>query len=366
MLGILLPLYIFQLALPPGKALLPAFSGIQRSSDISLASSVSVAPLTSQTSPAAPAAQPAATPQEVPSPGTGQPGGSAATTEAEASPKTSTENSKPSSSANFVSGLVQAVNSGNWQDVDKLVALNKASSQPPERGDRKAARAANTQGLAFLGRQEYEAAITAFSDGVKADPSDVEVLNNLGFAYLASNRSTDGIKTLVDLLSATPDRSSAWANLSEGLSQISNENGSLGALRLAVRFSANRDRTTEYLKRISTTHSQPIYRSVAARVLGELSSIPASSVKIDSALAANGNPANQQQGGSATTNSQTELISTFLNDAETALTQLKFDAAKTYVESVRRIDPGNPQAVLMTQRIAERERRYLREETTIK
>lgn len=65
-------------------------------------------------------------------------------------------------------------------------------------------------------------------------------------------------------------------------------------------------------------------------------------------------------------NPQAELAQSFLRDAETAMTQLKFDAAKTYVESARRIDPGNPQAAALMHRIKERELQYLKEETSIK
>lgn len=67
-----------------------------------------------------------------------------------------------------------------------------------------------------------------------------------------------------------------------------------------------------------------------------------------------------------TLNPQAEMAQSFLRDAEAAMNQLKFDAAKTYVESARRIDPGNPQAATLARRIKERELQYLKEETSIK
>lgn len=60
------------------------------------------------------------------------------------------------------------------------------------------------------------------------------------------------------------------------------------------------------------------------------------------------------------------MAKTFLLDAETAMNQFKFDAAKTFVESARRIDPNNPQAAKLSSRIKERELQYLNEETSIK
>ena len=68
----------------------------------------------------------------------------------------------------------------------------------------------------------------------------------------------------------------------------------------------------------------------------------------------------------APANPQHELLQSFLRDAESALSQLKFDAAKTYVESARRVDPNNPQAAALARRIKERELQYLKEETSIK
>ena len=65
-------------------------------------------------------------------------------------------------------------------------------------------------------------------------------------------------------------------------------------------------------------------------------------------------------------NPQSEMAQSFLRDAEAAMGQLKFDAAKTYVESARRIDPGNPQAATLARRIKEGELQYLKEETSIK
>ncbi len=61
-----------------------------------------------------------------------------------------------------------------------------------------------------------------------------------------------------------------------------------------------------------------------------------------------------------------ELASTFLRDAEQALAQRRFDAAKTFVDSARRIDPNSAQAALMLRRIKDQELQYLREETSIK
>jgi hypothetical protein len=68
----------------------------------------------------------------------------------------------------------------------------------------------------------------------------------------------------------------------------------------------------------------------------------------------------------AGTAQRTSMATMFLRDAEQALLQRKFDAAKTYVESARRADPNNPQLDSMMQQIRDRERQMLQEETTIR
>ena len=61
-----------------------------------------------------------------------------------------------------------------------------------------------------------------------------------------------------------------------------------------------------------------------------------------------------------------EMAQAFLRDAERSLLEGKFDAAKTYLESARRVDPGNARIDNLSRRIRERERQVLQTETTIK
>jgi hypothetical protein len=63
--------------------------------------------------------------------------------------------------------------------------------------------------------------------------------------------------------------------------------------------------------------------------------------------------------------SQNEMARQFLSDAESALAQKRFDAARTFAESARRLDPNNPRVRALTRAIQERERQVLQEETTI-
>ncbi|MGF6739726.1 hypothetical protein [Paraburkholderia atlantica] len=56
----------------------------------------------------------------------------------------------------------------------------------------------------------------------------------------------------------------------------------------------------------------------------------------------------------------------FLSDAQTALEQNRFDAAKTYIDSARRMDPNNPRIDALARVVRDREHAVLQDETTIK
>jgi hypothetical protein len=67
-----------------------------------------------------------------------------------------------------------------------------------------------------------------------------------------------------------------------------------------------------------------------------------------------------------TYNNQAVLAQQFLNDAQTALGQNRFDAAKTYLDSARRMDPNNPRIDALARTVRDREHEVLQDDTSIK
>jgi len=63
---------------------------------------------------------------------------------------------------------------------------------------------------------------------------------------------------------------------------------------------------------------------------------------------------------------EAQMAQGFLRDAERALARGQFDAARTYIDSARRVDPNNKQADALAQTVRERERQVLQNETTIR
>ena len=62
---------------------------------------------------------------------------------------------------------------------------------------------------------------------------------------------------------------------------------------------------------------------------------------------------------------QTELLRSFIRDAESSMQQRLYDKAKTYAESAQRMDPRNPEVARLLRRIKEHEMSYLRDRIVI-
>lgn len=124
----------------------------------------------------------------------------------------------------------------------KIEALPK-----PATGDRKISRKLNEQGLAALKAEDFSQAIAALKNATASDPADVEVLNNYVFALIKGRRLQDAEFEAGRLLTISPGRSSAWANLAEVYALKNNKEEAVAALVLAFQFSSNKDRTINFL-----------------------------------------------------------------------------------------------------------------------
>ncbi len=97
---------------------------------------------------------------------------------------------------------------------------NEIREQPiPSKGDRATARALNKEALTILRSGDVSSAVDKFADAVKADPTDVEVVDNLGFALLRSGRIDEAEHALIAALSLDPNRAGAWFNFGEVLAR---------------------------------------------------------------------------------------------------------------------------------------------------
>lgn len=116
----------------------------------------------------------------------------------------------------------------------------------------KDARALNQQGLEALKRSDYAAAATAFQKAQEADPADIEVAGNLGYAHLKLGQFKRAEHQLVYALTLAPARSSSWFNLGQVYGAMDDVDRAAGAFANAYRFSQNPPKTAEFLRQALT------------------------------------------------------------------------------------------------------------------
>jgi tetratricopeptide (TPR) repeat protein len=131
---------------------------------------------------------------------------------------------------------------------DKLwqVKNRAAKSLPPKQGNRKIARAANDRGLSHLQGGRIADAINAFQEAYRANPADVEVVNNLGYAYLLYNDPVSAEEHMLKALTMRWDRSAAWGNLGQAYVKKGQMADAVASFSNAYRFSRDLNQTHTY------------------------------------------------------------------------------------------------------------------------
>jgi len=120
-------------------------------------------------------------------------------------------------SQDLVLKLIQlSVKDGGIDNEQEILEVKQLIEKlpKPKNGDRKKARELNDKGLEYLKAGQNSLAVQSFQESLKANPADVEVVNNLGYAYLTEGNS-NAEQYLLQAIRMTPGRTSAWANLGQ-------------------------------------------------------------------------------------------------------------------------------------------------------
>lgn len=131
---------------------------------------------------------------------------------------------------------------------DKLwqVKNRAARSSPPKPGNRRAARVANDRGLSYLQTGRIADAINTFQEAYRANPADIEIVNNLGYAYLLNNDPVSAENYLLTALAMRWDRSAAWGNLGQAYVKKGQMADAVASFSNAYRFSRDSKQTHSY------------------------------------------------------------------------------------------------------------------------
>ena len=169
----------------------------------------------------------------------------------------------------YLTSMLQAAHDRNRTSIDQ--SLNALAGVPrPPAGNKVAARNANEQGLDALKLQSYASAITAFRLGIEQDPSNVELINNLGFALYKSGQLNPAKEQIELSLLYSPKRASAWVNLGDIYFKEGNESNAIDAYVLAYAFSANKERLYKMVESQAENDPDSYTRIFYTKVLATL------------------------------------------------------------------------------------------------
>jgi Flp pilus assembly protein TadD len=173
-----------------------------------------------------------------------------------------------------VAQILQLAHAKDWVGVDNMAATyrSQASNYPP--GDPKAAGVQNTEGVAAFRRNDLSSAIAAFQGAAQANPADPVALNNLGAALVRAHRTDEAVNVLTDLLHRSPERATAWVNLSEAI--VADPDAATSALSLAFHFNQNRGKLHQDFASLANTAPDQRLRAVITSVLATADAIPVS------------------------------------------------------------------------------------------
>ena len=165
-------------------------------------------------------------------------------------------------SINFLRAIVQASSSDDEAMIRQAVASIK-QLPVPRRGDRKLAREFNDSGLLAFKAEDFANASKLFMQGVEADPSDQELVNNLGYALLMGGKYKEATYVLWAALTLNPERASAWFNQGQSLAMLGKQDAAVASFLLSYRFSKNPQKAKDLmLQELYKQTNKPIIDSL--------------------------------------------------------------------------------------------------------
>jgi tetratricopeptide (TPR) repeat protein len=134
-----------------------------------------------------------------------------------------------------------------------------------EPGAHQRARAANDRGLELLHEGHMEEAVQAFQAAHQLAPTDVEIVNNFGYAYLQSHDPGAAEPWLLLALVLSPGRVNAWVNLGQAYAKQGEYSIAVACLANGYRFSKNQAATRQFLQKLADDEDEEAAVRKAAR-----------------------------------------------------------------------------------------------------
>ena len=175
-----------------------------------------------------------------------------------------------------VESYLNAAISREWSRIDALIA--SANVLVANRGNRKAARSLNDQAVMEIKNNNYTRAVQLLTRAVSTDESDMEILNNLGFAQLKAGDIASAKKNYFQTLTYAPTRAITWGNLAEVYAEEGMMEFAAASLRIEVYLSKDRKKVINVFRNIALSENPKIRNSKISKLisaqLAYLSEVP--------------------------------------------------------------------------------------------
>ena len=171
-------------------------------------------------------------------------------------------------------------NGGNG-DVDAIMEAKRQIEALPlnrhlEPAVHQQARAANDRGLQLLGEGNMAEAVQAFKAAYELAPTDVEIVNNFGYAYLQHNDPEAAEAWLLLAVVLAPERVNAWVNLGKSYARQGEPRMAVACLANGYRFSKHQTATRQFLIKLADKEDEDAEVRKAAHQTLQLSLLRAS------------------------------------------------------------------------------------------
>jgi Tfp pilus assembly protein PilF len=140
---------------------------------------------------------------------------------------------------------LQDAGRGNFDGVRAAATMIEGFPKP-DLGNRPVSRKLNSQGLDYFKQENYLEAIKLFKEAMNENPKDVEVVGNLGFAFLKNNQPKEAVNYLTKALLLDPRRTATWTPLAESYAQLGQDNYANAALAISYSWSSDRDKSKKF------------------------------------------------------------------------------------------------------------------------
>jgi tetratricopeptide repeat protein len=149
-----------------------------------------------------------------------------------------------------------AMADGGVGNVQAIMAVKRNIEALPlkrdiEPGAHQRARAANGRGLNLLHEGNLAEAVQAFQAAYQIAPTDVEIVNNFGYAYLRNHDPEAAEPWLLLALVLSPERVNAWVNLGQAYARQGQHRTAVACLASGYRFSRNKAATRQFLQKLA-------------------------------------------------------------------------------------------------------------------